>query len=143
MYNDFGIKQSKIWKRRTVCITIAANIAELAILDIDACFPDSVIGIVPNKKITSSEYLYFLLKYFQTYIKSKSKGTAQLNINLGTFENERFPFPRSLDVQDDIVNKIDKINNYTLDYINLKYQKINELNILKSSVIDNEINKAA
>src|SRR5688500_20138565 len=27
MYNDFGLKQSKVWKANTLCITIAANIA--------------------------------------------------------------------------------------------------------------------
>ena len=27
-YNDFGLKQSKLWKKGTLCITIAANIAD-------------------------------------------------------------------------------------------------------------------
>ena len=60
-YNDVGLKQSKLWKKGTVCITIAANIAEVGILNFDACFPDSVIGIYPNKKYTNSEYIFYLL----------------------------------------------------------------------------------
>lgn len=43
-YNEAGLAQSKLWKEGTSCITIAANIADTAILGIDACFPDSVIG---------------------------------------------------------------------------------------------------
>jgi type I restriction enzyme, S subunit len=44
-YNNTGLAQSKLWKKGTVCITIAANIAETAVLDFDACIPDSVIGL--------------------------------------------------------------------------------------------------
>ena len=41
-YNNRGLDQSKLWSAGTLCITIAANIADTAILGIDACFPDSV-----------------------------------------------------------------------------------------------------
>lgn len=37
-YSDAGLAQSNIWKAGTLCITIAANIADTAILGIDACF---------------------------------------------------------------------------------------------------------
>ncbi len=49
-YSEAGLAQSKLWKAGTLCITIAANIADTAILDIDACFPDSVIGFIPDEK---------------------------------------------------------------------------------------------
>jgi type I restriction enzyme S subunit len=39
-YSDEGLKQSKLWNEGTLCITIAANIAETAILKIKACFPE-------------------------------------------------------------------------------------------------------
>ena len=35
-YNEKGLAQSKLWNAGTLCITIAANIAETAILGIDA-----------------------------------------------------------------------------------------------------------
>jgi restriction endonuclease S subunit len=47
-YNDAGLAQSKLWPKGTLCITIAANIADTAILGIDACFPDSVVGVSVN-----------------------------------------------------------------------------------------------
>lgn len=40
-YGEFGLSQSKLWPKGTLCITIAANIAETAFLGIDACFPDT------------------------------------------------------------------------------------------------------
>ncbi|MEH7275928.1 restriction endonuclease subunit S, partial [Neobacillus vireti] len=48
-YNEKGLAQSKLWNKGTLCITIAANIAETAILDIDACFPDSIVGFIPDE----------------------------------------------------------------------------------------------
>lgn len=47
-YSEVGLKQSKMWDKGTLCITIAANIAKTAILQFDACFPDSVVGFILN-----------------------------------------------------------------------------------------------
>ena len=49
-YNEKGLAQSRLWQPGTVCITIAANIAETAILGIPGCFPDSVVGFVPDAR---------------------------------------------------------------------------------------------
>ena len=38
-YSELGLKQSKLWPSGTLCITIAANIANTGILTFDACFP--------------------------------------------------------------------------------------------------------
>ena len=107
-YNEKGLVQSLLWPRGTLCITIAANIAEIGILDFDACFPDSIIGCVVNEEKTSNEYLCYVLRYYQAHLKAQGKGSAQDNINLATFENQKFPFP-SLDVQDEIVEKLNSI----------------------------------
>ena len=52
-YSELGLQQSKMWKAGTLCITIAANIAQTAILTFDACFPDSVVGFVPNDAVSA------------------------------------------------------------------------------------------
>jgi len=54
-YSEAGLEQSKLWPKGTLCITIAANIAELAILSFDACFPDSVLGFIPNDEYADLE----------------------------------------------------------------------------------------
>lgn len=61
-YNEFGLFQSKLWPKGTICITIAANIAETGILNFDACFPDSIIGIVVDPDKSSNDYVEYLLQ---------------------------------------------------------------------------------
>ena len=111
-YSDLGLKQSKLWPKGTLCITIAANIAETSILGFDACFPDSVIGFVANPDKTSSGYVEYLLSSLKTKLEEKGQGSAQSNINLGTFENLKLPFP-PLSEQARIVAILDKFDTLT------------------------------
>ena len=113
-YSDFGLKQSKLWSKGTLCITIAANIAETSILGFDACFPDSVIGFVADPKKTSSGYVEYLLQSTKKKLeeKGKEKSSAQSNINLATFEQLKLPFP-SLAEQARIVAILDKFDALT------------------------------
>ncbi len=92
-YSEDGLKQSKLWPKGTLCVTIAANIAELAILDFDACFPDSILGFVPDKKVSDLDFIYYTLTHFQRELKHIGEGSVQDNINLGTFEDLLFPIP--------------------------------------------------
>ena len=46
--NDWGYSVSKEFPKGTLCLTIAANVGDVAILNFNACFPDSIVGIVPN-----------------------------------------------------------------------------------------------
>ena len=108
-YSEAGLAQSKLWPRGTLCITIAANIAETGVLNFDACFPDSVIGVVVDDAQTTSKYLEYMLHTVKAALKAKGKGSAQDNINLGTFENERFPFPDLL-TQKRVVGLLDDLS---------------------------------
>jgi type I restriction enzyme S subunit len=92
-YSEAGLLQSKLWPKGTLCITIAANIAELAILDLGACFPDSVLGFLPDKTKADLDFVYYTLVHFQRELKHAGEGSVQDNINLGTFEDRRFPIP--------------------------------------------------
>lgn len=113
-YSELGLKQSKLWPKGTLCITIAANIAETSILGFDACFPDSVIGFVADPKKTSSDYVEYLLQSTKNKLeeKGREKSSAQSNINLGTFEQLKLPFP-SLAEQARIVAILDKFDALT------------------------------
>ncbi|OAV25995.1 restriction endonuclease subunit S [Moraxella catarrhalis] len=108
-YSDFGLAQSKLWKKDTLCITIAANIAETAILDFDACFPDSIIGFVADPKQVDVNYIYYLLQSLKTKLQSYSTGSAQENLNLAAFEDLLFPIP-PLSEQARIVTILDKFD---------------------------------
>lgn len=134
-YSEAGLAQSKLWPKGTLCITIAANIAETGILDFDACFPDSVIGVVVNTKLTSTKFLEYLLQSFKAVLQAQGKGSAQANINLATFENQRFPFP-SLPVQKNIVAKLDALAAETHRLEAIYQQKLAALDELRQSLLD-------
>lgn len=133
-YSEAGLAQSKLWPKGTICITIAANIAETGILGFDACFPDSVIGIVVNHELTSNNFVEYLLQAVKARIKAKGKGSAQDNINLATFENEKFPFP-SFDQQRAIVENLNQLSSETQRLEAIYKQKLAALNELKQSIL--------
>lgn len=68
-YNDFGLAQSKMWKAGTLCITIAANIAETGFLTYDACFPDSVVGFTPY---IDGDFSNFVRYYIDLLVSGKT-----------------------------------------------------------------------
>ena len=91
-YSEAGLAQSRLWPKGTLCITIAANIAKAAILEFDACFPDSVVGFTPNEGV-SSEYVLYCLRFYQEYFEHRAPKSAQMNINLDTLRTLRMPKP--------------------------------------------------
>jgi type I restriction enzyme S subunit len=137
-YNDAGLAQSKLWPRGTLCITIAANIAETGILSFDACFPDSVIGVIVDERQTSVKYLEYMLQTVKSRLKARGKGSAQDNINLTTFENERFPFP-SIPTQARIVKQLDQLSAETQHLEELYRRKLSLLDDLKRSFLQMEL----
>jgi len=113
-YSEIGLKQSKMWSKGTLCITIAANIAKTGILDFDACFPDSIVGFKPNDKVSNSVFVKFWIGFLQKILEDNAPESAQKNINLEIL--------RGLDVicpPVELQNKFEKI--------------IEQLNLVKSS----------
>ena len=133
-YSELGLAQSKLWPIGTICITIAANIAETGILGFDACFPDSVIGVVPNPAEAEVGFVEYLLQSFKVRIQALGQGSAQANINMGTFENERFPFPGVAE-QRCIVAKLDDLSEVTQRLESIYKQKLTALEELKKSLL--------
>ena len=80
-YSELGLAQSKLWRAGTLCITIAANIAKTGILCFDACFPDSVVGYIPNNEALT-EYIRAWLSFLQPTLEANAPQAAQKNINL-------------------------------------------------------------
>ena len=106
-YNDFGLAQSRLWKIGTLCITIAANIAETGFLDMDACIPDSVVAY-SSLVGTSSKYIKFFIDVAKSDLEHYAPSTAQKNINLSILNELAFPLP-PLAEQKRIVARIDQL----------------------------------
>jgi type I restriction enzyme S subunit len=91
-----------------LCITIAANIAETGILGFDACFPDSVVGLVPFYPISDVNFFDFFFRAFKNDLIRLAPATAQKNINLNILNTIIFPLP-PLNEQKRIVEKVDQL----------------------------------
>lgn len=81
-YNECGLAQSKQWEPGTLCITIAANIAETAILGIHGCFPDSVIGFVTDPAQADARFIKYYIDLLKLDMQQVSHGTTQDNLSL-------------------------------------------------------------
>ena len=108
-YSEKGLAQSRMWPKGTLCITIAANIAQTAILAIDACFPDSVVGFIPGDEVTQI-YMHYWFSFFQKILDEQAPQVAQKNINLKILSNLDVMVP-PLELQkkfEDFVKQSDK-----------------------------------
>jgi type I restriction enzyme S subunit len=82
-YTDFGLQQSKLWPPDTLCMTIAgANTAKTAILKFEACFPDSVVGFIPDKRKADLYFVKYSLDLLRESFLSVSRGATQDNLGL-------------------------------------------------------------
>jgi type I restriction enzyme S subunit len=92
-YNEKGLAQSKLWPSGTLCITIAANIADTAILSIPACFPDSIIGFIAYPEKSDTRYVKYCLDTYKQRIQAISQGTTQDNLSVEKLLSFRFRIP--------------------------------------------------
>jgi len=92
-YNEEGLAQSKQWAPGTLCITIAANIAESAILTIPGCFPDSVVGFVADETQADTRFVKYSLDILKLRMQNISRGTTQDNLSLDKLLTIDFPTP--------------------------------------------------
>ena len=107
MYSDFGVAQSKVWPAGTVCITIAANIAASGILTFDACFPDSVVGLVtPHAAL--ARYVELFMQTARANLDAYAPATAQKNINLEILNTVAVLLPPLMEIEA-IVRAVDDV----------------------------------
>ena len=97
-YNEAGLAQSKLWPAGTLCITIAANIAETSILGIDACFPDSIIGFSADPKKADARFVKYLFDAVLKFrYQSFTQGATQDNLSQSKLLSIRFSVPELTD----------------------------------------------
>jgi type I restriction enzyme S subunit len=92
-YSEAGLAQSKMWDKGTLCITIAANIAETAILGIPGCFPDSVVGFVPDPDKADVRFIKYYIDILKLGMQSISRGTTQDNMSVEKLMSFDFDVP--------------------------------------------------
>jgi type I restriction enzyme, S subunit len=92
-YSEQGLAQSKLWQPNTLCITIAANIAETAILRIEACFPDSIVGFVADPEKSDVRFIKYYIDTLKLRMQNISRGTTQDNLSLDKLLSFDFVVP--------------------------------------------------
>lgn len=105
--NERGITVSREFPVGTIAITIAANIADTAILGIPMFFPDSVVGAVV-KKPNSIRYVELCIRRAKQRLDARAPQSAQKNINLEDLRPLLIPVP-SPEEQHKIAEVIDTI----------------------------------
>ncbi|MCI3939370.1 restriction endonuclease subunit S [Chryseobacterium aahli] len=79
--NELGLGTSRLFEANTLVMTIAANIGSTAIINYKACFPDSLVALIPKVDFIKIEYLNFYLRAIQKYVEKLAPQAAQKNIN--------------------------------------------------------------
>ena len=93
-YSEAGLAQSKLWPAGTLCITIAANIAETSILGIEACFPDSIVGFTAEPDKADVRFVKYLFDaVLKMRYQSFTQGAAQDNLSQSKLLSIGFPVP--------------------------------------------------
>ena len=87
-----------------------------------------------NPKEAEVGFIEYLLQSFKARLQALGKGSAQANINMGTFENERFPFPPVAE-QREIVATLDALAEETQRLTRLYERKLAALEALKKSLL--------
>ena len=106
-YSDFGLAQSRLWPTGTLCITIAANIAETGILTYPACFPDSVVGFMFHGDQTLVRFIELFIRTQKDELERFAPATAQKNINMASLSIVLCPLP-PLAEQQRIVSEVER-----------------------------------
>lgn len=131
--NELGYSVSKEFPKGSICMTIAANVGDVAVLNFDACFPDSVVGFVPGEE-THWNYLYYVLSAMKQQFTQNAIISTQLNLNVEIIKEEFIPivaYQEQLDIAQYLDNKCSAIENSILR----KKDIIEKLTAYKKSLI--------
>ena len=131
--NEKGYAVSKEFPANSICMTIAANVGDVAILTFDACFPDSVVGFVPSDNI-AWDYLYYVLTAMKKQFVRNAIISTQLNLNIEIIKEEFIPVA-PLRIQKEISKFLDGKYLAIDRTISAKQSAIDKLTDYKKSLI--------
>ena len=129
-YSELGFRQSKMWPKGTLCITIAANIAKTAILEFASCFPDSIVGFNAYGDDVTNEYIHHWFTFVQRIIEEQAPESAQKNINMKILSDLKVMVPDK-NIQYEYVDFLKQVDKSKLAI----QQSLDELETLKKSLM--------
>lgn len=115
-------------------MTIAANVGDVAILNFDAYFPDSIVGFIP-KHDCETIYLYYIFSVMKEQFINSAIISTQLNLNIERVKELSIPYTQNICEQKEIVSYLDKKCSEIDKLITKKEELIKELENYKKSLI--------
>jgi len=135
--NDFGLRVSTLFPKGTIVITIAANIGDISILDVDACFPDSIVGFEPMCFI-EKDFLYNSLLVMKEQFMSSTIKNTQMNLNVDRIGINSIAIAPKLE-QIEILDYIEISTSKISTALSLKQQEIERLKEYKAVLINGAV----
>ena len=132
--NELGKSVSKEFPKGTLTMTIAANVGDVAILNFDAYFPDSVVGFIPNKNIRTL-YLFYVFSAMKDEFTRTAIKSTQLNLNIDRVKETFIPVTHDSNEQSEIENYLESKCAEIDGLIAKKEQLVKELESYKKSLI--------
>ena len=127
--NELGLSISKLFPVGTIVITIAANIGETGITSYPVAFPDSLVGITPNR--IDTRFLEYFLRTRKAFLNELAPESAQKNINLEDLRPLLTPVPPLAEQQG-----ISEMLNGTEAAVEVAVEELVGLRLLKESAAD-------
>ena len=82
-YSEFGLAQSRLWQPGAICIVNAGeNTGSVGVLNIAACFPDSIIALSPIAERADRMFIFYLVKTLRSTYRTVTKGATQDNLSI-------------------------------------------------------------
>ena len=123
-----GLVNSPAWlvPKYSLLYSIYATLGVPRINLIEVATNQAILNIIPNKKIISLEFLYYLLLEKRNTILSHSAHTTQSNLNAKVVKELEFVFPKSTVEQNKIAEILSKVDNAIsqTEMIIAKYNRI-------------------
>jgi len=126
-----GLENSNAWivPKDSLLLTIYGSLGFVAINKIPVATNQAIIGIIPNKNIIDTEFLYYWYLYFKPYWSKFIKKGTQPNLTLEIVLNSSIPIPpleeqkKIVEILSTIDNKIETETKY-LDYMKKLKEKL-------------------
>jgi type I restriction enzyme, S subunit len=136
--SDKGITVSKWFPKGTLVMAIAANIGDVAIVDFDTYFPDSIVAYKSRRNDT--DYLFYLFAATKHELGKVKVTSTQDNLNLERL-NSLIKFIPPLSEQKEIAQYLDTKTAQIDRKIDLLTQKANSYGELKRSLINETVTR--
>jgi len=133
-----GLKKSsaKLFPKGTLLIAMyGATVGKLAILDIETTTNQAICGILNDKGLFDTKYMFYFFKKIKEKMLLDSTGGAQPNISQTYLKQLDIVYP-PLKTQQKTVTYLDQISNKIEQIKTLQSKKMQNLKELKASLLD-------